>query len=67
MPHLKLSEHKLQSHLDGALRAGVKVNAQGAIQIPIGSGYEAICVPGSWGGWSVLTIIDASEEANRGA
>lgn len=67
MPHLKLSEHKLQRHLDGALRAGVKVNAQGAIQIPIGSGYEAICVPGSWGGWSVLTIIDASEEANRGA
>ena len=67
MPRAKLNAHRVRQHLDGALRAGVKVNAQGAIQIPLGSGYEAICVPEPWGGWSVLTFIDASKEANRGA
>ena len=67
MPWAKLNPNKVRQHLDGALRAGVKVNDQGAVHIPIGSGYEAICVPEPWGGWSVLTIIDASEGANRGA
>lgn len=65
MPHLKLSEHKVRQHLDGALRAGVRVHEQGAVHIPIGGGGVAVCVPEMWGGWSVVTVLVDSPRTSQ--
>jgi hypothetical protein len=67
MPRAKLNAHKVRQHLDGALRAGVAVNEQGAIHVPIGGGREAICVPEPWGGWMVLTVINTNGEGSHSA
>lgn len=63
LPNKKITASLIHRHIDGALRAGVPVNAQGAIEINIGNGRIAVCVPELHGGWSVVTFIDNSADS----
>lgn len=65
LPEKKISASLIHRHIDGALRAGVPVNDQGAIEVNIGDGRIAVCVPELYGGWSVVTFIDNSAEEDR--
>lgn len=55
---LKLTAGKLRQHILGALAVGLPVNERGAVEVPIGKGRVAVCVPDILGGWVVVTIVD---------
>lgn len=62
LPGKKITPAGIRRHIDGALRAGASVNDQGAIEVQLGDGRVAVCVPEAWGGWSVVTFIDEGWE-----
>lgn len=51
----KLTAAKIRRHLLGYLPSGAEVRDM-AIEVPLGDGFFAVCVPELGGYWSVVTI-----------
>lgn len=58
--------HEITGRLNTALRLGVRPGPQLDVEVLLGDGAKAVCVPSWSGGWVVVTIT-ASEDLGGGA
>ena len=56
----RLSAAKIRRHILGALAVGVEV-VNDAVEVQVGGGFWAVCVPMISGGWSVVTVFRDGE------
>lgn len=61
----RLSPTKIRRRILGALAVGVEV-VNDAVEVPVGSGFWAVCVPMISGGWSVVTVFRDGEGTREG-
>lgn len=59
----ELTAAKVRRHLLGMLPSGAEVR-DAAIEVPLGDGFFAVCVPELGGYWSVVTVEREQEECS---
>ncbi|MGB9886738.1 MAG: hypothetical protein ACPLRW_07070 [Moorellales bacterium] len=59
----KLTAARVRRHLLGALPAGLEVQNT-AVEVPLGDGWFAVCVPEFGGFWSVVTVGRKTEQCS---
>lgn len=59
----KLTAARVRRHLLGMLPSGAEVQDM-AIEVPLGDGFFAVCVPEFGGFWTVVTVGRKQEECS---